>query len=521
MHAALVAAGILLSRVLGLVRESLKARYLGASGSVVADAFNAAFRIPNLLQSLFGEGALSASFIPVYSSLLARGDKKEADRVAGAIGAMLGLAIAILVLLGVWSAPFLVDVIARGFEGERRDLTVQLTRILFPGAGLFVFSAWCLGILNSHRRFFLSYAAPVVWNGAMIAALIAFRGRAPEVLALRLAWASVAGAGLQFLVQLPVVLRVASDMRVTLARDKDHVSVIVRNFVPALFARGIVQINAYVDQLIGSFLPIGAVSLLFYGQTISLLPVSLFGLSIAAAELPEMAGGGAGAGGGGAGIAAHVRARLQDGLERLAFFVIPSAVAFLLLGNVITAALYQHGRFTANDTRFTWGILAAAAIGLTGTTMARLYSSAFYALHDTRTPLRFAAVRLALAAGIGWAVAMYVPAALGLHATWGVAGLTLGSSVAGSVEFLLLRWRLRARIGATGVAPRLLVTLWAAALLSGGAALGLEAALGAANRFLMAGVVVGAFGVLYFALTAAAGVETSRATLRRARSLVA
>lgn len=517
MAAALVASGIFLSRLLGLARESLKARYLGATGGVAADAFNAAFRIPNLLQNLFGEGALSASFIPAYASLLARGDREEADRVAGAIGALLALLTAVLVLLGVLCAPLLVDVVAWGFDGERRELTVRLTRILFPGAGLFVFSAWCLGILNSHRRFFLSYAAPVAWNGVMIAALLVFRQHAPEALAIRLAWASVAGAALQFLVQLPVVLRVAPAVRLSLARGNEHVRQVVHNFAPAFFGRGVVQINAYVDQLIASFLPVGAVSLLFYAQTISILPVSLFGMAISASELPEMSS----ATGDADATAAHVRARLQDGLARMAFFVIPSAVAFLLLGDVIAAALYQHGRFTALDTRYTWGILAAAGVGLMASTMGRLYSSAFYALRDTKTPLRLAVVRVTLAAAGGYLLAMHLPGALGVAREWGAAALTLSSAIAGWVEFTLLRSRLNARVGFTGLSTRLMATLWGAALASGAAAYALKVAVADAHRLVLAAVVLGGFGVAYFALTAAAGVDISIETLRRVRRLFA
>ena len=277
MHALLVGAGILLSRLLGLVRESLKARYLGATGGIAADAFTAAFRIPNMLNNLFGEGALSASMIPVYANLLARGDRKVADRVAGAVGAFLALVTAVLVLAGVLFAPAIVDVVAAGFEGERRDLTILLTRILFPGAALFVFSAWCLGILNSHRRFFLSYAAPVVWNGALIVALVVFAHEAPAALAVKLAWASVIGAALMFLVQLPVVLRVAPDTRLNLGLGNEWVRRVTTNFVPAFVGRGVVQISNFIDQFIASFLGQGAVSLLFYAQTISMLPVSLFG----------------------------------------------------------------------------------------------------------------------------------------------------------------------------------------------------------------------------------------------------
>ena len=191
--AALVAAGILLSRLFGLVRQRFLSHYLGLGAA--ADAFNVAFRIPNSLQNLFGEGVLSASFIPVYARLLAQGDEKEATRVANAIGTLLALTMAVLVLLGILASPILVDVIAPGFEGATRDLTVRLVRILFPGVGVLVLCAWCLGVLNSHRRFFLSYTAPVVWNLAIIGSLAWFGGRVGEFsLAVVAAWGAVVGA---------------------------------------------------------------------------------------------------------------------------------------------------------------------------------------------------------------------------------------------------------------------------------------------------------------------------------------
>src|SRR5258706_353139 len=209
--ALLVASGTLLSRLTGLVRNRVFAYYFGLQ-SDAADAFNAAFRIPNFLQNLFGEGALSASFIPVYAALNARGDRQDADRVAGAVASLLALVVTVLVLIGVLATPILIAVIAPGFAGDKRELTIHIVRVLFPGAGLLVLSAWCLGVLNSHHRFLLSYAAPVVWNAAMIATLLAFGAAAtPARLAVLLAWGSVAGSFLQFAVQVPVVLRVAPD----------------------------------------------------------------------------------------------------------------------------------------------------------------------------------------------------------------------------------------------------------------------------------------------------------------------
>src|SRR6266700_3659072 len=203
----LVGAGTLINRIIGVIRQRVFAHYLGISDA--AGAFNAAFKIPNFLQNIFGEGALSASFIPVYAKLLAEGDEKEASSVADAILTLLALVTSVIVAVGVLVTPYIITVIAPGFTGPIRELTIHLVRIFFPGAGLLVMSAWCLGILNSHRKFFLSYTAPVIWNFAMIGTLVWFGpGRTEESLATVLAWGSVVGSGLQVLVQLPPVFRV-------------------------------------------------------------------------------------------------------------------------------------------------------------------------------------------------------------------------------------------------------------------------------------------------------------------------
>src|SRR4030095_15995089 len=197
-----VGAGILISRVVGLIRQRIFAHYFGSSAE--GDAFSAAFRIPNFLQNVFGEGALSASFIPVYAKLLAQNDEKEAARVANAIFSILALVTAIIVLIGVLATPYIVTLIAAGFEEERRGLTITLVRIFFPGAALLVLSAWCLGVLNSHHKFFISYTAPVAWNAAIIAALVFYGNRLDLAsLAEATAWGSVVGSALQFGVQLP------------------------------------------------------------------------------------------------------------------------------------------------------------------------------------------------------------------------------------------------------------------------------------------------------------------------------
>lgn len=510
--AGLVAAGILLSRLAGLIRSRVFAHYFGLR-SDAADAFNAAFRIPNLLQNLFGEGALSGSFIPVYAGLLSKGQREEADRVAGAVGALLAAIIAGLVATGVLLAPLLLDLIAPGFEGEKRRLTITLVRVLFPGAGVLVLSAWCLGILNSHQRFLLSYTAPVLWNAAMIVTLVAFGARRDlPRLAEYLAWGSVAGSLLQFLVQLPTIARIARPRLVWDAVSTPVRSVIV-NFVPVLFSRGVVQVSAYVDLLLASLLPTGAVTGLANAQLIYTLPISLFGMSIAAAELPAMSGAAA-AGPRGEDV---VRERLGRALRQVAYFAVPSAAAFLALGDTVAAAVLQTGRFTAADARDVWGILAGSSIGVVGSTLGRLYSSSYYALRDPRTPLAFAIVRVVSGVALGYVLAIVVPRALGVPPLWGAAGLTAASSVAGWLELLLLRRQLNARLGWTGLPVSYVARLLVGVAAGAAVAWGVRLAVPVFHPWLMAGLILGPFGVVYFATTWWFGLPEASALMTRLR----
>jgi putative peptidoglycan lipid II flippase len=510
--AALVALGILLSRIAGLIRIRVFAHYFGQQ-SDAADAFNAAFRIPNFLQNLFGEGALSASFIPVYAALLARGERREADRVAGAVLSLLALAVSLLVLAGVAATPALIAVIAPGFTGDKRALTITLVRILFPGAGLLVLSAWCLGVLNSHRRFLLSYAAPVLWNAAMIATMAVFAGAPLPRLAVWLAWGSVAGSALQVAVQLPAVLRVAPGLRAVFDTASAHVRGIARTFVPVFFSRGVVQISAYIDAVLASLLPTGAVTALANAQLLYTLPVSLFGVSVAAAELPALAGEAA--------LDAHeartaaLRARLEAGLMRIAFYVIPSAVAFLTLGDVIAAAVLQTGRFRYEDALYVWGILAGSAAALPATTFARLYSSAFYALRDTRTPLRYAMVHVGVASALGYLLAVRLPPAIGVPLHWGAAGLTLAAGAGGWIELLLLRRALHRRIGPVRLSTASLAKVWGASVAGAAAGWAVRLALPPAHPVVAGAAVLGSYGLVFLAAAAGLGLQEVRSLLRR------
>jgi putative peptidoglycan lipid II flippase len=511
--ASLVASGILLSRIAGLVRESVFAHYLG--NSAAADAFKAGFRIPNILQNLFGEGVLSASFIPVYSRMLAEGDTDTADMLAWAVGAILALVVALAVALGVLGAPYLIAAIAPGFHGAKRELTVMLVRVLFPGAGLLVMSAWCLGVLNSHHRFFASYAAPVAWNLAIIATMLYFGPRRTEQrLAIDIAWGAVLGAGLQILVQLPQTLALLNRVRVDFRKVAEGLRAVFNNLVPVITGRGVGQISGYIDNLLASLLPTGAVAALNYGQVFYMLPVSLFGWSVAASELPTMSRAAAGS----ENISAVLQSRLNAGLRRISFLVVPSAAAFLFLGDVIVALVFQSGQFTHGDANYVWAVLAGSGVGLLAITMGRLYNSAYYALWDTKTPLKFALVRMSLALVLGYLCALPLPPMLGLAQKWGVAGLTASAGLAGWVEFSLLRWKLNQRIGWTGLERKFLAQLWGMALVASAGAFAVKVFTPWAGPRLQGLMVIPAFGAIYLGLAYWAGMEELRevlATVRR------
>ncbi len=498
--ASIVASGILLSRIAGLVRESIFAHYLG--NSAAADAFKAGFRIPNILQNLFGEGVLSASFIPVYSRMLAQGDEETADMLAWGVASMLSVGVALMVVAGVAAAPYLIMIIAPGFHGAKRELTISLVRVLFPGAGMLVMSAWCLGVLNSHHRFFASYAAPVAWNVAIIATLLLYGPHSSQSrLAIDIAWGSVAGSVLQVLVQLPQTLKLLRKLRPELGRIADPLRAVFKNLGPVIAGRGVGQISGYVDNLLASLLPTGAVAALNYGQILYMLPLALFGWSVAAAELPSMSRAAASEDG----LAPILRTRLNSGLRQIAFLVVPSAAAFLFVGDVIVALIFQSGDFSHADAIYVWSVLAGSGVGMLAVTMGRLYNSAFYALWDTKTPLKFAMVRVTLALVLGYLFAFPLTRVLGVAPRWGVAGLTASAGIAGWVEFSLLRWKLNQRIGWTGLDRGFLARLWGMALVASVAGFAIKLYTPWAGPRVEGLMVIPAFGAVYLGIAYLAG----------------
>lgn len=463
-----------------------------------------------MLNNLFGEGVLSASFITVYSKLRASGKDEEARQLAGVVFGLLSVVCSVLVVAGVLLAPVLTRLIVPGFSEETRALTIRIVRILFPGTGALVLGAWCLGVLNSHRSFLLPYIAPVVGNIVMVTALFAAGNRvSQERLVIYLCWSFVVGSVIQFLVQVPSALRFLPAFRPSLDLASPHIKAVIRSFGPIFLSRGVVQISSYIDSMIASWLPASSVAHLGYGQVISLLPVSLFSMSVSAAELPALSS----ATGTAEEIATILRKRLTNGLRRIAFFTIPSAAAFLLLGDVIAGAIYQSGKFTHNDAVYVWAVLAGSAVGLLATALGRLYSSAFYALLDTRTPLRFALVRIVLTTSLGLLFALAVPRWLGIDREWGIAGLTSSAGIAGWVEFTLLRRALNAKIGKTGISSVFAFKLWSAALTSALIAYFCKPLVSGLHPIFQALLILPLFGGLYFGNTMFLGVEESRTTI--------
>jgi len=533
----LVAAGILLSRIAGLLREVAISAYLGVGST--ADVFKAALRIPNLLQNLLGEGVLSASFIPVYSRLLDE-DRPAAQRLAGNVLGLLLAVMAALVAIGVLLARPLTMLITPGFSGQRLDLAVTLLRIMFPGIAFLVLSAFCTGILNSHRHFFLSYVSPVMWNATQIAivVVVALVGATEVGLAHALAWGVVVGAVLEVAIQVPSVRRLTKGATLSIDRSSPAVRDVLGRFGPVVLGRGVIQLISYLDLVLASLLAVGGVSALTYGQVLYLLPISLFGMAVAAAELPELSRLGRRS-------RQAIKDRLHFGMERITFYVAITAALYVFAGDVVVGALLQRGEFTAGDSRLVWFVIAAFALGLLGTTRSRLLQNGLYAIDRPKLVARIAIVRVTIAAllggllmfpfdrfaVVGSSLQQIGPLRLGPlpdelrlagqgPPRLGVVGLALGAAASSWIEYRLLRGALEHRIGRL---PRLgHDARWSmtAAAAAGVLAAGLRSVTDDMPRLVAFAVVVVPTGVAYLAITASMAVSEASALLARARRLL-
>ena len=525
--AAVVGAGVVLSRLSGVAREAILGAFLGTRAS--ADAFGAALRIPKLLQNLLGEGALSASFIPVYAQVLEEGDEERAGRLAGAVAGLLAVLTGGLVLAAIVLAEPLTWVVAPGFSGTRHDLTVVLIRIMAGGIGLIVLAAWCLGVLNAHRRFFLSYVAPVLWNVAIIAAVAGagIAGAAETGIAEAAAWGVLVGGALQFAVQVPAVASLVPRLRVSLRLRLRGVREVARRFGPAVAGRGVVTLSTYVDVILASLLATGAVAYLDRAQVLYLMPISVFAVSVAAADLPELARE--------HDSVERMHERLVVAAARVLLFLVFALVAFVVIGRPIVGALYQRVNFTADDTYVVWLVLAAYSLGIVAAGLSRLLQNTCYAAGDVKGPARIAAARLVFAA-IGGLILMIqldrvgvIDGELrrlgGLPAFWlldgdirqtgdirrlGAVGLALAAAVAAWLELGLLRRRIRHTLGLRPRFARLAGRLLPGAAVAALVGVLLVRALAGAPYLLSAPVCLIVTGTLYLLLANLCGQPAAR-----------
>ncbi len=472
------AAGIGISRGFGLVREALIGATLGATPA--ADAFRTAMKVPNIVQNLLGEGSLSASFVPVYARLVEERNEVEARRVAGGVLGLLTAAILLIVSIMVLAAGPVISVTAPGLTAEVHDQAVWLTRITAPGIGLLGISAWCLGILNAHRQYFLSYVAPALWNlaqivmlsGVVLAATLFDTDPSPERITTLLAIAVGIGSILQLGVQIPRVRILTHGVTPHLNRG-GQVGVVLKRFVPALGARGVVQLSSYIDLTLASFLATSSISALALVMPLYLLPISLFGFAIATTELTEMSRQ--------SDRATMVAHRLEMGLRKI---VLPAGLVlavFTSAARPVITTMYQWlsqvvGKSPISDGRVDVMamVLFVFALALPATMSARVTQNALYALGDVRRPAQIAVVRLLVLTSVtvlvmfqfdrlvisdgsisGWSelpVGLWSPLPEAVRADTSIArlgavGIAVGAAVASVVEWVLLRRALQNRVG--------------------------------------------------------------------------
>ena len=463
-----VALGILLSKLGGMLREMIIARCFGVGPH--ADVYRTAFRAPNVLQNLLGEQTLSAAFIPIYSRMLDTGRRRDAGRFAGAVCGLLAAAVSALVLLGMLFAPAIVSLLAAGFRADaaqvaageasvdRFPLTVAAVRIIFPMTGLLVLSAWALGILNSHRRFLLPYLSPLVWNAAIVTAILWAAGmtggdstlEAMERWLFAACFGALVGGLLQFLVQLPLVFRLTEGLRLSLSLRVAGVREALRAVGPAVAGRGVVQLSMYLDLFLANWLAPGAPSALGYAVILINLPLGAFGMSVAAAELPELARANPDQG------SRLVTERIGRALRQAAFVILPAVVGYLCFGFLVAGLVFRGGSFTREDNYLVCAVLGAYSLGLLASAISRLLQNAFFALRDTRTPARIASVRLVSSASLGTLLMLFLDR-FSVAATFdlagptkglylGAVGLALASSLAAWCELGLLLRALRRRL---------------------------------------------------------------------------
>jgi len=419
--AGVVGGATIVSRVLGLARDAVMAAIFGATPA--ADAFFVAFRIPNLMRQLFGEGALAASFVPVYTDILEKQGKSRATRFASNLFSLLVVFLTIFTVLGVLFAPYLVRLFALGFTpgSEVFNLTVLLTRWMLPYMVFICAAAMGMGILNSHRHFLVPATAPALLNVAIISAAL-FVAPNLTIPITALAWGVLVGGVLQFLIMIPPMKNRGVMPQLRVPELSPEVRRIAIMMGPAVLGVAVYQVNVLVDTLLASFLATGSITYLWYGNRMMQFPLGVFGIALATAALPTLSSQVA------EGRMDDFRGTVSFSLGLTAFIGIPAALGLVALREPIIATLFGRGAFGAVDVAGAAQALLYYSLGLPLFIGIKILGRGFFALENTRIPF-FAA---------GAALVVNLVLNLLLMGPMGHAGLALATSLASGVNLVIL-----------------------------------------------------------------------------------
>jgi putative peptidoglycan lipid II flippase len=434
--AGVVSAATLVSRILGYVRDMVMASLFGAG--LASDAFIAAFRIPNLLRRLFGEGSLSIAFVPVFTDCLSQQGLAEAERMAGSAMRLLTMVLALVSLAGIVLAPAIVHLLAYGFtdDPQKYDLCVRLTRIMMPYILFVGLIALCMGILNVLGHFAAPALAPTLLNVAMIGTVAFFAWLSPSqsTRVIGLAVGVLIGGLLQFGLQFPFLIQKGIRIRPVGPVWHPAIRQVLILTGPAVFGAAVYQINSLVICLLGSLLPQGSITYLYYADRLVQFPLGLFAIALATAVFPTLSRQAAQEQWG------ALRSTFGHAIRLLFFITLPSMAGLIILRMPLVAMLFRHGEFDDQATRLTADALLYYGIGLWAFSAVRILIYAFYALKDTRTPVTMAIISIAANVALG-AILMRPMQ----HN-----GLAVALSLASTLHLILLAAALRKRMGAWG-----------------------------------------------------------------------
>ncbi|MBL7205470.1 MAG: murein biosynthesis integral membrane protein MurJ [Desulfobacteraceae bacterium] len=431
-----------LSRILGLIRDMVLARFFGSG--MAADAFFVALRIPNLLRRLFAEGSLTIAFIPVFTEYLATKTRKDAFEFARIVLTLLALILVVVTLLGVLFSPWIVRIQAFGFgaSGVKYDLTVLLTRITFPYIFFISIVAFFMGVLNSLRHFAAPAAAPILLNVGIIGAAYLISPYCPEPI-IGVAVGVLIGGILQVGLQIPWVLKNGLTLIPRWNPGHPAVRKIGLLMLPAIFGSAVYQLNSYVVTLLASFLAEGSVSWLYYADRLVQFPLGVFAIAISTAALPSLSTQAANK------DLKYFEDTLNHTMRLVLFITLPFVVGLIILGRPIIRVLFERGAFDAFSTMMTNRALVFYALGLWAFSGIRVMVSAFYALQDTKTPVKVAVA--ALVANLILSLVLMGPLKHG--------GLALALSLASTLQFCLLVFFLKRKIQIGNLRPVLIFAI--------------------------------------------------------------